>query len=213
MLALSSSQTQTKTQRNVFQKGFTLIEMLITIIIIGIIAAILYPIINNMITSQANARKYMALAENIVHSASLMNQTMRAPLAVTGNPLTASGNTLLDAIIVGDKVSGLISTTYASRYATSGVRPMSDAVEITTAPTSGGSGTYTINDSTVSLVAISNRQMGVQYTNVPTELVQYIFEQREAGTFNGGTARTTGVVRYSAVSGGNHATMTLVYDL
>ena len=76
MLALSSSQTHTKTQRNVFQKGFTLIEMLITIIIIGIIAAILYPIINNMITSQANARKYMALAENIVHSASLMNLSL-----------------------------------------------------------------------------------------------------------------------------------------
>jgi len=197
------------------QKGFTLVEVLITIILIGVIAAIVYPLINNFVSSKANAQEMMSVAQNIVRSVSMMNQTMRAPTAITSNPLTASGNNLLDAVIMGDKVTGIISTTYAPRYATSGIRPMSDAVTITNQPTAGSAGTYTVGDSVISLVAIpgSTRQLGVQFTNVPTELVQEIFLSREGGTFNGATARTTGVVRYSAVSGGTHATVTLVYDL
>lgn len=195
------------------QKGFTLVEVLITIILIGVIAAIVYPLINNFVSSKANAQEMMSVAQNIVRSASMMNQTMRAPTTVTSNPLTASGNNLLDAVIMGDKVTGIISTTYAQRYATSGIRPMSDAVTISNQPTAGSAGTYQVGDSVISLINISTRQMGVQFTNVPTELVQEIFMSREGGTFNGATARNSGVVRYAAVSGGTHATMTLVYDL
>ena len=194
------------------QKGFTLVEVLITIILIGVIAAIVYPLINNFVSSKANAQEMMSVAQNIVRSASMMNQTMRAPTAVTSNPLTAAGNNLLDAVIMGDKVTGIISATYAPRYATSGIRPMSDAVTTITQPSAGTPGVYQVGDSLISLTNIS-RQMGVQFTNVPTELVQEIFLSREGGTFNGATARTTGVVRYSAVSGGTHATVTLVYDL
>lgn len=195
------------------QKGFTLVEVLITIILIGVIAAIVYPLINNFVSSKANAQEMMSVAQNIVRSASMMNQTMRAPTTVTSNPLTAAGNNLLDAVIMGDKVTGIISATYAPRYATSGIRPMSDAVTITKQPTAGSAGTYQVGDSVISLTNISSRQMGVQFTNVPTELVQEIFLSREGGTFNAGTGRTTGVVRYTAASGGTHATMTLVYDL
>ncbi|EPQ6932483.1 type II secretion system protein [Pseudomonas aeruginosa] len=195
------------------QKGFTLVEVLITIILIGVIAAIVYPLINNFVSSKANAQEMMSVAQNIVRTASMMNQTMRAPTTVTSNPLTASGNNLLDAVVMGDKVTGIISATYAPRYATSGIRPMSDAVTITNQPTAGSAGTYQVGDSVISLTNISSRQMGVQFTNVPTELVQEIFLSREGGTFNGATARTTGVVRYAAVSGGTHATVTLVYDL
>ncbi|KJS33300.1 MAG: MSHA biogenesis protein MshB [Pseudomonas sp. BRH_c35] len=195
------------------QKGFTLVEVLITIILIGVIAAIVYPLINNFVSSKANAQEMMSVAQNIVRSASMMNQTMRAPTAVTSNPLTAAGNNLLDAVIMGDKVTGIISATYAPRYATSGIRPMSDAVTTITQPSAGTPGVYRVGDSAISLTNISSRQMGVQFTNVPTELVQEIFLSREGGTFNGATARTTGVVRYSAVSGGTHATVTLVYDL
>ncbi|MDH0609809.1 type II secretion system GspH family protein [Stutzerimonas stutzeri] len=195
------------------QKGFTLVEVLITIILIGVIASMVYPLVNNFVSSKANAQEMMSVAQNIVRSASLMNQTMRAPTTVTSNPLTASGNSLLDAVIMGDKVNGIISSTYAPRYATSGIRPMSDAVTIASQPAVGSAGSYKVGDSEISLLNISSRQMGVQFTNVPTELVQEIFLSREGGTFNGATARTVGVVRYSAVSGGTHATVTLVYDL
>src|SRR3989338_8044201 len=120
------------------QKGFTLVEVLITIILIGVIAAIVYPLINNFVSSKANAQEMMSVAQNIVRSASMMNQTMRAPTAVTSNPLTAAGNNLLDAVIMGDKVTGIISATYAPRYATSGIRPMSDAVTTITRRRPGG---------------------------------------------------------------------------
>jgi prepilin-type N-terminal cleavage/methylation domain-containing protein len=194
-------------------RGFTLVEILITLILLGVVAAIVYPLINNLVSSKANAQNMMSVAQNAVRSVSMMNQVMRAPTAVTSNPLTAAGNTLLDAVIMGDKVTGLISATYSARYATAGIRPMSDAVTIATQPAAGSPGVYQVGDSNITLTTISARQMGVQFTNVPTELVQEIFTTREGGTFNGGVARTTGVVRYSAAASGTHATMTLVYDL
>lgn len=196
------------------QKGFTLVEMLITIIIIGIVAAIIYPLINNSITAKSNAQKMMTVSQNVVRSIALMNQTMRSPTTVTSNPLTASGNTMLDAVIMGDKVDGIISPTYAPRYLTSGIRNMSDAVIVSTQPSAGSPGVYMIGDSVVSLVNINSRQIGVQLTNVPTDMVQEIFQSREGGIkFDPATARNTGVVRFAAVSGTTHPTLTLVYDL
>lgn len=193
-------------------KGFTLIEVLITLILLGVVAAIVYPMINNLVSSKANAQNMMSVAQNVVRSVSMFSQTMRSPTTLTSNPLVSSGNTLLDAVIMGDKVTGLITSTYASRYANSGIRPLADAVTIVQQPTAGSAGTYQVVDSTITLVSISSRQLGVQFTNVPTDLVQAIFESREGGTFSS-AARTSGVVRYAAVASGYHPTMTLVYDL
>lgn len=201
-----------RNMKSLAQKGFSLIELLIVIIVLGIIAAVIYPLVNNQIGSKANAQEMMSVSQNAVRNIALMAQTMRAPTAVTGNPLTASGNNLLDVVVMGDKVSGVVSATYATRYASSGVRPLADAVVVQTPPTAGTPGVYLVGDSTMSLTNIGTRQIGVQLTNVATELVQSIFDKREGGTFNGTAARTTGVVRWTAPVSGYH-TMTLVYDL
>lgn len=193
-------------------KGFTLVETLIVIILIGVLASIVIPLVNNFISSKANAQEMMSVSQNVVRNISLMAQTMRAPTTVTGNPLTASGNNLLDVVVMGDKVTGLVSATYANRYATSGIRSLSDAVIVRTPPTAGTPGVYVIGDSTMSLSNVGNSQIGVVLANVPTDLIETIFEKREGGTFNGTAARTTGVVRWTAPASGYH-TLTLLYDL
>ncbi len=195
-------------------KGFSLIELLIVIIVLGIIAAVIYPLVNNQIGSKANAQEMMSVSQNAVRNIALMSQTMRAPTTVTGNPLTAAGNTLLDVVVMGDKITGVVSATYATRYASSGVRPLADSVVVRTPPTAGTPGVYLVGDSQMSLVNIgtTGRQIGVVLTNVPTALVESIFDKREGGIFNGAAARTTGVVHWTAPASGNH-TLTLVYDL
>ncbi len=195
-------------------KGFTLVETLIVIILIGVIAGIIYPLVNNLISSKANAQEMQSVSQNIVRSISMMQQTMRIPSVVTGNPVTAAGNNLLDAVVSGDKVAGIIAPAYAARYTKSGVRPMSDALTITTQPAAGTPGVYTIGDSTISLNAISARSIGVVLTNVPTELLLSIYEERIGGTApNTAAALNTGTVRWTAASAAGTHTMTLVYDL
>lgn len=212
MTAVAAAQFQSAKMAKRSTKGFSLIELLIVIIVLGIIAAVIYPLVNNQIGSKANAQEMMSVSQNAVRGIALMSQTMRAPTAVTGNPLTAAGNNLLDVVVMGDKVSGVVSATYAARYASAGVRPLADSVVVQTPPTAGSAGVYLVGDSVMSLTNIGTRQIGVQLTNVPTELVRSIFDKREGGAFNGAAARVTGVVRWTAPSSGTH-TMTLVYDL
>lgn len=212
MTAVVATQYQSAEPAKRSVKGFSLIELLIVIIVLGIIAAVIYPLVNNQIGSKANAQEMMSVSQNAVRNIALMSQTMRAPTTVTGNPLTAAGNTLLDVVVMGDKIPGVISTTYADRYASSGVRPLADSIAVQKLPSAGTPGVYQVGDSVMTLSNIGTRQIGVQLTNVPTELVQTIFDKREGGPWPGAAARTTGVVRWTAPASGYH-TMTLVYDL
>lgn len=194
------------------QRGFTLLETLVVVVLLGILIAVAWPTINRLLTGQASATTVLGVSQNITKAVSMTTQIMRVPFVVTGNPMTASGNTLLDAVVIGDKVPGVISAAYLSAYQVSGMRPLGDSLDVVIPPSAGSPGTYKLQGMGLTMTKVSAREIGFVLTNMTTDLLQQIWSEKTESAFDPNSAVNTGPVRYTAASNGTH-TATLVFDL
>lgn len=196
------------------QAGISLPDMLIATVIAGLLAALAYGQFGNA-SSGVRAKTTYDAAQKLSSSWSMLVQQTGIPMTTTSSPLVASGNTALDAIMVGNSPTGIVVTTYANAYQQSGIKPLSNMAVITTSPAVGSAGAYTINGYPVSLTSATvNGQtvLNVVFTTVPSDVVQAVYSSHAnvaATPFNASSAITTGHVQYSVAATDGTMTLTL----
>lgn len=130
------------------QKGFTLIELGVVVLILGIIGAFLVPRFTSGGTSKARATAIDTFASN---SADLMRnaiQQLGSSYAIAGNDandnnIMPTGVDWLDLLIYGERVDPDVDTTfltkqeYESRYRTTGNAALESSVDVQIAATGG----------------------------------------------------------------------------
>ena len=194
------------------QAGMTLIELLIVAVVLGVLIALVVPsLTSGGVNAQTKAQLLNRAASTLTENLSFASQYLGLP-ATPANGIAASGNNIVDVLMVGDTPAGVVATTYTSKFATAGLKPLSDMGKVVTAPTAGTAGSYSIGDYAVSSTTTNcaARSACWQFTGVPTEVLEVLWSELATGTFAAGTAVTasTAPVKYTAASSGTH-TVTL----
>lgn len=141
--------------KNVKNQGFTLIELAVVVLVIGIIAAILVPRFTGAGAAKSRAQAVDSFAQN---GAELMRnaiQQLGSSYAIAGddandNNMIGTGNDWLDVIVYGERIdpddaaTNIIKDVYESRYRLTGNAGLSSAVDVQVAAAVGTAGTYEV---------------------------------------------------------------------
>ena len=190
------------------QKGLSLIEMIIVIVLIGILAAIVFKLFNQGVIGSAKGQQYQSTAQKLTNSWSMyVLDTGVDPAGGDGisgvctggaNSIMTSGNSISDLLVNGPtNVSGIVSTSYAAQADNVSVDPLGSIVQTQTAPSAGSPGAYAVEGHVMTFCADAAGNTYTQYANVPTATVQSLWESVNKGqTFTAGTSWKTGPIEY-----------------
>lgn len=185
------------------QNGFTLIELIIVVAVLGVIAAIVVPYANNVIERRSTARSIQAFSDNAQKSVRALLVSSGTSANVTTSPMIVAPNNFLDILVAGEDY---VAAQYQRSYRDAGVATLDRSITVATAPTVGTAGAYTIRDYPVTISSPSIGVMNVVVSDVPTDVVERLKSDREGDTtFDPAVADTTGAIQYSvADANGNH---------
>lgn len=192
-------------------RGFTMIELMAVVVVIGILLSILAPRVMTGGTASARATSLWSFATSGTSIWTGITLKLGVPRTVAGNPMVRSGNTALDLLVNGDSPSGLVTASYSAGYAAMGVTPLRNSARVTTAPTLGVAGAYTLEGYAFTLQDGPAGSYQYVFQAVPTEVVQSLFEGHGTGTFNAATPVTSGPVQYTAAANAIHTVTLEVY--
>ena len=194
------------------QSGFTLLEILVVMIAIGILVAVVTPtILSGGVSTKSKAQLLNRAATELTNNLAVATNLAGLTVASSGS-LAASGNNVLDILMVGDTPAGVVATTYTNAFAGSGLRPLAEMGKVVSQPTVGTAGSYTIGDYAVSATSTNcaAKSQCWQFAGVPTEVLESLWLDLSTGSFDASTAVTasTAPVKYTAAANGTH-TVTL----
>ena len=190
------------------QKGFTLIEVLIVVIVLGLISAIAVPAFNNSIERAASVKLIESVSDNIADATRSLLVTTGVVANVTGSviPDTENDQNLLDVLVKGiDSVAQKYKNDFEDASITKLDRQIGTELD------NDGNPYYAVNGYAVTYTSDSAGIGLVQFAGVPAEIAERIQESREGTQYNS-AADTSGAVRTTAEVDGL-TDLTLAFDL
>lgn len=178
------------------QKGFTLIEMIIVVVILGVLGAIVSRAIGSGASSGATAAALYESSNKLASNWSILTTQAGQSSTVSSNPLvdTVGGKTVEDVLIGGDSN---MAAAYTKYWKQAGIVPLTDIAQ------RDAGGFYTINSYKLTLGGGGTTPISITFDAVPNEIVALVVQKHGSGVANLATDDlTNSVVRYSADTGG-----------
>ena len=184
-------------------QGFTLIETLIVVVILGVIAAVTAPTISNALERRAAVRQIESVSDTLTQNARQLIIATGAPASVTATPLIRAGNDFLDILAAGED---FIAAGFEQGYQDAGIMPIDRLLTTTTAAVQDTStGVYEVSGYVVTINSPNPGELATVVAGVPSEIVERLVNDREGGGFDAGTADTAGAIQYDvAAADGTH---------
>ena len=192
------------TVKRTTQAGFTLIEVLIVVAILGLIASIAVPAFNSSLERSASVRLIESVTDNVATSTQALLVTTGDVADVTTGTSSVpdANNSFLDVLVNG---ADFVSANFEQAYADAGIARLDRQVTVTADPVAGSSaGSYAVKNYAMTYSSPSAGIAQLQFAGVPSEVVERIKTNRESGAFTAGTADTTGPVQHDAATNGKH---------
>lgn len=193
-------------------QGFTLVEVLIVVVILGLIAAIAVPTFNSSTERAAAVKLIQAATDNI-------NNATQALLVTTGDvanvttgtsAIPDTGNSFLDVLVKG---KDFVHADYQTDYEDAGVARLDRQIVTVTEPSAGTPGAYEVKGYALTYSSSADGQAEVVFAGVPSDIVERIKADREGEAFDATVADTTGSIQHDvAVSGKHNLTIVLVFN-
>lgn len=113
------------------QKGFTLIELVIVVVLIGVLSVVMFKIFGNGVSDSAKAQSLYSTSKAIGAEWSMLTLQTGSPSTIAGNPLIGTvlatetpGSTLLKGLMTGSTSNPLFATTFTQN----GISKMSSVI-------------------------------------------------------------------------------------
>lgn len=208
------------------QAGFTLIELTVIVIILGILAAYLGPKFTNQATLKSRANAVISFADNGQAVIKTVFSYIQPEIAAAGSAnntnVLVANRTWMDALYFGCAVNQdcdvaapttpIVRTAlYAGKYKQSGAGKLDKAMKVI-APPGAAAGTYTVQGYPATITAApaaggaatSARHFSFNFTGVPEDVALVIAQELENENLQALTAAadTTGQFRYTVATNG-----------
>lgn len=186
-------------------KGFTILELLLVIAVIGILGAVLAPYYSNYVKRGATARGIVTFSDAATKATRGLVSASGTTANVGTSPLVSAPNTFMDILVGG---IDFVATAQQRAYRESGISTVERAVITTTAPVAGTTaGAYQIGEYPVTIASPTTGTLDVVVSDVPSDILESVKAEREGNeAFDPATADTTGALQYTvADANGNHS--------
>lgn len=187
--------------------GFTLIELIIVVAVLGAIAALVVPYANNVIERRSTARAAQAFTDNAQKAVRALLVSSGTTANVSTSPLITAPNNMLDILVGGE---AYVAAAYSRAYRDAGIATLDRSLVVDTAPAVGTAGVYLLRDYPVSINSPATGLMNVVLTSVPSDVVERVKSDREGdAAFDPAVADTAGAIQYSVADANGNHTLTL----